>query len=167
MSIIFAAQTVGGHPTFPSSLRTLASIKITVPTEPFNPANTGLQKLHRLVVTPIRKVGVRHSLFLMCCIEHNAVGYRVEGISGVMMLQALLTPAKMNPLKPCHACDERSSREGTSRPRLPLLTLVPVTSPTSLGESEPHLEHISVTLPTGDSVPHTPYGFNLTPDALP
>ncbi|KAM5544507.1 hypothetical protein V8D89_002167 [Ganoderma adspersum] len=170
-------QVVAGEPaTFPSSLLSLETVSITVPTEPFNPANAGLQKLRRLVVAPIHcKVGVGFSLFLMRCVEHSAVGYRVEGLSRTTMLEALRTPAKMNPLKPCQACAERSAaatgtRETPSQrtPQLPFKLHTPVrvvseslhaTPESSVPYPEPR---VPVTPRAGESMPGLlPYGFNV------
>ena len=174
----FTAQAAaGGQPAgtgFPSSLLALETVGITVPTEPFNPSNAGLERLRRLIVVPVHNADVRFSLFLLRCTEHSSgtagIGYHVEGLSRTAMLKALRTPAKMNPLKRCQACAERSAaastRETWSASQLPFRLYTPGATSESrpaASESVGDPERVTFGPHVGESIPRRPYGFDYLP----
>ena len=86
------------------------------------------------------------------------------------MLKALRTPAKMNPLKRCQACAERSAaastRETWSAPQLPFKLHTPVATSESrpaVPESVGDPERVPLESHVGESIPRLPYGFDYLP----
>ena len=86
------------------------------------------------------------------------------------MLKALRTPAKMNPLKRCQACAERSAaastRETWSAPQLPFKIYTPVATSESRHaalESVGDPERVTFGPHVGESTPRRPYGFDYLP----
>ncbi|KAI1787548.1 hypothetical protein LXA43DRAFT_705536 [Ganoderma leucocontextum] len=93
---------------FACSLALLQTVNITVPVDSDDPTHhAGLGKLRYLVLAPITKPNIRYSLFLVRCREHNAVGYRVEGISVTQLWWIIRTSAGMDRLDGCQECEKR------------------------------------------------------------
>ncbi|KAI1787545.1 hypothetical protein LXA43DRAFT_705086 [Ganoderma leucocontextum] len=99
------------------SLTSLQTVKVTVPVESASDRtnHAGLRKLPRFLIAPIIKRGVRYSLFLVQCPEHNTVGYRVEGISMTRFRQLIQNLAKADPgMEECQECRKRDDPQAVS-----------------------------------------------------
>ncbi|KAI1787553.1 hypothetical protein LXA43DRAFT_705828 [Ganoderma leucocontextum] len=99
---------------FACSLASLQTVKFAVPVESDDPTNhAGLEKLSRLLITPITKPGVRYSLFLVRCPVHNAVGFRVAdtSIAGLQRHIGILVGTNP-PMEECQDCWKRNNTVG-------------------------------------------------------
>ena len=72
---------------------------------------SGLGKLRYLLFAPITKPDVHYSLFPIICQEHNAAGYRVEGISINKLRHIVLSfdSEGLGRLKDCPDCGKKDT----------------------------------------------------------
>ena len=118
-------------------MASLKAVEISVLTESDDPTNhAGLEKLSRLLFTPLAKSDALYSLVLVRCAEHNAGGLRVA-YSALSMLQRLIqTLAEADPgTVECHECRKRNAalalalgQESPSSPVHPVPAAVPSAS---------------------------------------
>lgn len=97
---------------FTASWALLQTVKITVPVDRDDPMPySGLGKLRYLLFAPITKPDVHYSLFPIICQEHNAAGYRVEGISINKLRHIVLSfdSEGLGRLKDCPDCGKKDT----------------------------------------------------------